>query len=160
MRVRAVLAVLAALTVGIAIVLVLAVRAEAKTVRICNPFGDCWLEERGDAVRTRPKRHVKKKRKPEVRAYVKREDDDRVVCKDVVTVIGDARPSESQARDDAESVFMRSVRYRYGESWMDPRNARDYASRCARASITEIVGQTMVRCELRAKPCRAPFESK
>lgn len=152
-------------TVAICAVLITgAVQAEAGVRRICNAWTDqCWLEnEHGQVVRARHHKAKPKRRKPQVRAYVKREreDDDGVRCKETLVVIGDARPSESGARDDAEAVFMRASRFRHGEAWMDPRNARDYAVRCARASITEIVGQVMVRCELKAKPCRPPFESK
>lgn len=140
-------------------VCIVAPQVQAKTVRICNVWDHCWFEDDGKPTARRTYR----KRKPEVRAYVKRErehEDDGIRCKETLTVIGDARPSEQGAREDAESVFMRASRYRHGESWMDPKNARDYAIRCARASITEIVGQVMVRCELRAKPCRPPFQSK
>lgn len=122
---------------------------------------DPWGQPRYQAPReAKPVRKRQVRRKPQVKAYVKREDDDAIKCKDMVVVIGDARPSVSSAKEDAESVFMRTVRYKYGESWMDVQNARDYASRCARASITEIVGQVMTRCEIKARPCRAPFESR
>lgn len=138
--------------------LLLARNGQAHTIR-CGPFDalDC-----GQHVHKRTYRKPKPKRarrKPQVRAYVKK-DDDGVQCKDLLTVIGDARPSEKAAREDADAVFMRAVRFRYGESWMEIENARDYAVRCARASITEIIGQTMVRCELKARPCRGPFQSK
>lgn len=137
-----------------------ALTAQAKPVKVCNIFDHCWIEDDGKTAVHRKRHANKKRRKPEVRAYVKRDDDDGVRCKDVLTVIGDARPSEQGAREDAEAVFMRATRFRYGESWMTIENARDYAVRCSRASITEIVGQVMVRCELRAKPCRPPFQSK
>jgi len=116
----------------------------------------------------KPRRHKHKhrRRRPEVRAYVRRDkwverDTDRVICKDSVTVVGDARPSRAAAVSDAESVFMRTVRFKYGgEAWMNIEAAKDYQIRCTRASITELVGQVMTRCELRAKPCKPPFESK
>lgn len=137
---------------------VLALPADARPVKVCNVFDHCWIEDDGKPA---PRRHHKKRhRKPEVRAYVKREDDDGVRCKDMLTVIGDARPSEQGAREDAEAVFMRATRFRYGESWMTIENARDYAVRCSRASITEIVGNVMIRCEIKARPCRPPFQSK
>lgn len=146
------------------------ISADAGVRKVCNAWThECWLEnDAGEVVRRTIKRHAKPRRKPEVRAYVKRErnhthereDDDRISCKPEIVVIGDARPSESSAREDAEAVFMRSVRYRYGESYLSIANARDYASRCARASITEIVGQVMTRCEIKARPCSVPFESR
>lgn len=144
----------------LAIASVWALKAQAKPVKICNVFDHCWIEDDGKPVVHRKRHAHKKRRKPQVRAYVKRDDDDGVRCKDTLTVIGDARPSEQGAREDAEAVFMRATRFKYGESWMTIENARDYAVRCSRASITEIVGQVMVRCELRAKPCRPPFQSK
>jgi hypothetical protein len=146
----------------------LAVNAHAGVRKICNTFtGECWLEHDGRRAaprkvhRKRHKHRHRRKRRAEVRGYVQREtDSDGVKCKDTLTVIGDARPSEDGARDDAEKAFMRAARFRHGESWMSIENARDYAVRCSRASITEIVGQVMHRCELKAKPCRPPFQSK
>jgi len=121
------------------------------------------------SVRHYHKRRVhrkKRRRKPEVRAFRRREkwvdrDSDRVICKDSVTVVGDARPSRAAAVSDAEAVFMRTVRFKHGgEAWMNIEAAKDYQIRCTRASITELVGQVMTRCELKARPCKPPFESK
>lgn len=85
---------------------------------------------------------------------------DSVSCKDTVRVVGDARPNEAAARDDAEAAWMRETRWKYGALYISLPNARDYAIRCSRDSITEIVGQTMQRCELMARPCNPPFQSR
>ena len=157
--------------VAAAILSVWALQAQAAVKKICNQLSNvCWFEDSAGHVvmpksrkvnRARHRRHKKRRRKPEVRGYSRREDaNDGISCKDVLTVIGDARPSEEMARDDAEKTFMRAARFRFGESWMSVENARDYAIRCSRASIAEVVGQVMHRCELMAKPCRPPFQSK
>lgn len=159
---RIILMFLLGLAIGGFIVLFLADRAKAEMT-------DQWGHQRYEAPRHKHvtkkrmrhthKRH-RRKRAPAVKAYVKRDIEDQVACKEMLTVIGDARPSRNTAQEDAEAVFMRATRFKYGEAWMSVENAQGYAIRCNRASITEIVGQTMVRCELRAKPCRPPFESK
>lgn len=131
--------------------------------RICNTWThDCWWENDDGQVIKRPRKHVhKRKATPQVRAYVKRDDDhDGVSCKPRVRVVGDARPSESGAKDDAEAAWMRETRWKYGALYLSLPNAKDYQIRCGRDSITEIVGQVMVRCELMAQPCNPPFESK
>jgi len=109
--------------------------------------------------RAEDRRERRARRHTRVYGY-QREERDSVTCKDTIQVIGDARPTEAAAKDDAEAAFMRATRFKYGESWMSVENARGYAIRCARASITEIVGATMHRCEIKARPCRAPFQSR
>ncbi len=159
-----------ALLSGVAL-LAFAPHAEAK--RYCDIFNNCWNEPDAQPHRVYRKRYrkprvrgyIKRHRKPEVRGYIKRHsDEDRDVernddrtCKSLLTVIGDARPTLASAREDAEASFMRATRFKYGEAWMELTNAKDYQIRCARASITELVGQTMQRCELAARPCRQPM---
>jgi len=113
--------------------------------------------------RAAARENLRSKRKRRRRAQVRgwhREETDKVSCKDKLTVIGDSRPTKDGAIGDAEAAWMRATRWKYGESWIEIGNARGYEIRCNRASITEIVGAVMQRCELRAQPCRPPFESK
>ena len=151
--------ILVALILLALITYMLALKANAHSI----PCGGLF-EPTCASVRHYHKRRVYRKkrrhRKPQVRAYQRRERDDGISCKDRLTVIGDARPTRGGAVSDAEGAFMRAARFRHGESWMSVDNAKNYEIRCARASITEVVGTTMMRCELRARPCRPPFESK
>lgn len=153
------------LLIALMFALMTANKAKAHTVS-CSVFENCRHYHRKRVVRhkKRRKRHVKRRAKPEptrVYAYRKRErEEDRIDCKDTVRVVGDARPSEDAARQDAESAWMRATRWKYGALYLSLPNAKHYEIRCSRDSITEIVGQTMVRCELKARPCNPPFESR
>lgn len=159
---------------GLAAVLVavcaMAQTAEARVKKICNTWtGACWFEtEDGQVVRRvhrtserkRQHHHHKRRRKPEVRAYVRREEDDGVHCKPTVRVVGDARPTENGAREDAEAAWMRETRWKFGAMYISLPSAKKYQIRCGRDSITEFAGAVMVRCELMAQPCNVPFESR
>lgn len=152
---------------AVALMAIAAAPAEARVKKICNTWtGQCWLEQDGQVVRRvhrKPerKRHShKRRRKPEVRAYVRREEDDGVHCKPTVRVVGDARPTENGAREDAEAAWMRETRWKFGAMYISLPSAKKYQIRCGRDSITEFAGAVMVRCELMAQPCNVPFESR
>ena len=53
---------------------------------------------------------------------------------------------------------MERVRYDHGESFVDMTNAKDFESRCGRVSIGEVAGQVTYRCEIVARPCKAPLK--
>lgn len=76
-------------------------------------------------------------------------------CKPVVRVVGDQRPTEDGAKEQADKAWMQEVRFRYGERYMLTGQARDMRYACSRSSIGELVGQTMQRCEIIAQPCPA-----
>ena len=76
-------------------------------------------------------------------------------CKPVVRVVGDQRPSEDGAKEQADKAWMQEVRFRYGERCMLTTQAKELRYACSRSSIGELVGQTMQRCEIIAQPCPA-----
>lgn len=127
---------------------------------------DLWGHPRYQApgeARAYHKRHkprAVKRRGPEVRAYVKREDEDRLVCLDRVRVVGSQWANENGAEDSARKAWMEQVRWRFGESAMTIEAAQDYSKRCSRSSIGEFANQIFYRCEVQAKPCRPVFQSK
>lgn len=165
---RVILSLMIALTIGGFIVL-FASSAGAKTTRVCNTFTkECWWERNGHVVK-RPvrrtyhkrKRHQAHKHTPQVRAYVKREDDeDRVKCYGIVRVVGSQWATESGAEESARKAWMEQVRWRFGESAMSIEAAQDYSKRCSRSSIGEVANSVLHRCEVQARPCRPVFESK
>lgn len=143
--------------------LLIAPEAHAGARKICNTWTDhCWWENDAGQVikRPRPKRHAKPRRKPEVRAYVKRDDDDRLQCLDVVRVVGSQWATSDGAETSAQKAWMEQVRWRYGESAMTIEAATGYAKRCSRSSIGEVASSVLHRCEVQARPCRPVFESK
>lgn len=112
----------------------------------------------------KPVRH-KKRRKPQVRAYQRRSDEDDVKCRPMISVVGSQFVTPAGATSSAEKAFMERARYTWGESYMDVDNAKDYAIRCSRSSVGDvgikgIAEAVFYRCELKARPCRAPFESR
>lgn len=76
-------------------------------------------------------------------------------CKPVVRVVGDQRPTEDGAREQADKAWMQEVRFRFGERYMLTTQAKELRYACSRSSIGELVGQTMQRCEIIAQPCPA-----
>lgn len=154
------------LLIVLMVALMTANRAKAHTVS-CSVFENCRHYHRKYKRIVRHKkrrtRHVKRRKAEPTRVYAYRRrerEDDRIDCKDTVRVVGDARPTEDAARSDAESAWMRATRWKYGALYLSLPNAKHYEIRCSRDSITEIVGQTMMRCELKARPCNPPFESR
>jgi hypothetical protein len=107
-------------------------------------------------------RKVKRKvrRKPEVRYYAapKVEADD-WRCLDKVRVVGSQWVSVDGAEESARKAWMEQVRWYSGEAFMDVAHARDYEKRCSRSSVGEAVGQTFLRCEIVARPCRPPMSA-
>ena len=61
------------------------------------------------------------------------------------------------AMDAARKDWMEKVRYTFGESFIDMKNAESFVARCGRVSIGEVAGQVTYRCEIWAKPCKAQF---
>ena len=76
-------------------------------------------------------------------------------CKPGVRVVGDQRPTEDGAREQADKAWMQEVRFRFGERYMLTTQAKELRYACSRSSIGELVGQTMQRCEIIAQPCPA-----
>lgn len=104
---------------------------------------------------------VRHRHRPVVRQYrsieIVREDRDDWHCLDKVHVVGSQWIGEQGAEDSAKKAFMEEVRYRYGETFMDVDHARDYEHRCTRSSVGKVAGQIYYRCEVAARPCKAPM---
>ena len=99
-------------------------------------------------------------RRPEVRYYApRRDDDDRGVrCRDVMRTVGNQHLSVSGAKAEADKAWIQMVRFHLGEAHMTLENARDVTYTCSRSSVGETLGQTFSRCEVSARPCRAQKE--
>lgn len=78
-------------------------------------------------------------------------------CLDRVRGLGTQWVGTKGALDAAKKDWMERVRYDHGESFVDMTNAGDVESRCGRVSIGEVVGQVLYRCEIIARPCKAPM---
>lgn len=121
------------------------------------------------AQRAKPRRYRGARSAANHRQYVQTERDVRlyrhdekprrhVQCLDRVTVVGSQWANEAGAEESAQKAFMEQVRWQSGEQFLDIRNADGYAKRCSRSSIGEVIGQTMHRCEVSARPCRPVME--
>lgn len=105
------------------------------------------------------KRKVARKKKP-LRYYAApTHEKEEWRCLDHVRVVGSQWVGAEGAEDSAKKAFMEEVRWRFGEAFMDVANARDYEKRCSRSSVGEAVGQTLIRCEIAARPCRPPMSA-
>lgn len=156
---RVILAVLIGLMIGVFLILLGIFPARAD---LLDPWGQpCYEAPRKVHHATRHHSHKPRRtRPPEVRAYVKREDEDRLVCLDRVRVVGSQWATESGAEESARKAWMEQVRWRFGESAMSIEAAQDYSKRCSRSSIGEVANSVLHRCEVQARPCRPVFESK
>ena len=92
-----------------------------------------------------------------VYGYVRREEDDyRDRCRDRRRVVGDQGLSVALAQGQADKSWAADVRFHLGERYMDIANAEDIKYECSRSSVGETLGQTFHRCQISAKPCKAP----
>lgn len=96
-----------------------------------------------------------------VYSYSRRYDEDReTVCRDMQRVVGDQHLTVEGAKKAANDAWAGTVRFHYGEKFMDLSNARRLTYTCSRSSIKEggvaTLGQTLTRCEVEAMPCHAP----
>lgn len=86
-------------------------------------------------------------------------------CHRLIEATGD----QAQSRDNAENLALRTwqgrVRFHFGEKYIDFGNARDKKITCSPSSVADTVGGKIqdkllgishFRCELSARPCRAP----
>ena len=88
------------------------------------------------------------------RATIYRESErDDSKCRPAVSVVGDQYASESGARSEADKSWMGTVRWIYGERYLDRENARDASYECGRSSVGSVVGQVFYRCRITARPC-------
>jgi hypothetical protein len=86
---------------------------------------------------------------------------DRAQCLDTMRGVGTQWATEAGAEDAAKKDWMETVRYDFGEKYMAIEHAQDYRHACSRSSVGNVAGQVFYRCEVKARPCRAPLiESK
>jgi len=150
-----------------------ALTAHAGIKKICNELTRaCWYENEAGRIvmpRSKPRRvnrprhrhHKKRRHRPEVRGYVRRdEEEDRVKCYDSVRVVGSQWATEDGAEESARKAWMERVRWSIGEAAMSIEAAEDYSKRCSRSSVGEVANTVLHRCEVQARPCRPVFETK
>jgi hypothetical protein len=99
-----------------------------------------------------------------VYGYTRRDAEDEVTfCRDSQRVVGDQHLTVDGAKKAANDAWAGTIRFHYGEKFMDLNNARRVNYTCSRSSIKEgsvtTLGQTLTRCEIEAQPCRAPRTS-
>ena len=110
--------------------------------------------------------HRKHHPRPRVMAYERRsveraerqDEDGGGKCVEKVRGLGTQWIGTKGALDAAKKDWMERVRYDHGESFVDMTNAKDFESRCGRVSIGEVAGQVTYRCEIVARPCKAPLK--
>lgn len=151
--------------VALALAMALAVPSAAEELRWDWGFGSGSpsAHHRGSGRRYhRHRRHSRTK----VMAYEKRAKESRdadrnkhaAKCLGRVRGLGTQWIGTQGAMDAAKKDWMERVRYDHGESYIDLTNAQDLESRCGRTSIGEVAGQVTYRCEIVARPCRAPMQ--
>jgi hypothetical protein len=78
-------------------------------------------------------------------------------CLSPVRVVGSQWATADGAEESAQKAWAETVRFNHGEAFMQLDQAVGYQKRCSRSSVGEVVGQTLIRCEVDAAPCRPPF---
>ena len=118
----------------------------------------------GRCVRARPLRHGGWHRHgTRVLSYVRRAEEEESGCREIRRVVGDQHLTLDGAKKAANDAWAGAVRFHLGEKFMDLAHARQINYICSRSSIKEggvtTLGQTLTRCEIEARPCRAPREA-
>ncbi len=120
-----------------------------------------WIDRTVDQPRNSMRGHERRRHRPHIRpakhipTVTGPAGEPDKACKPVVRVVGDQRPTEDGAKEQADKAWMQEVRFRYGERYMQTTTARELRYACSRASIAEIIGNPMQRCEIIALPCPA-----
>jgi hypothetical protein len=118
-----------------------------------------WFDRDGNHVRyyrTRHRKHAYERRQEvrgwhsQARGYYPSEER----CKGFLTAVGDQYVSEQGAKAEADKQFSATVRWTFGERFLDRSNAEDVTYECGRSSIGSVAGQIFHRCRIRARPCR------
>jgi hypothetical protein len=141
-----------------------------------RPHSSSWSDERGRDT-ARPYRRYRQRyaqynqRRPRHQAARYSASDygrsDTPRCYGIVTAVGVESLSAERALAAAERVWAASVRFDYGERYLDLDNAEQRNSVCTRSSVNDsfggklgeqIVGESAIshRCKIWARPCRAP----
>lgn len=95
-----------------------------------------------------------------VQAIEQRDPEPKKSCLAPVRVVGSQWATEGGAEESAQKAWAETIRFNHGEAYMDLANAIGYQKRCGRSSVGEVVGNTLIRCEVDAAPCRPPFTAK
>lgn len=91
---------------------------------------------------------------------------DGALCLTMVRAVGDQRRSQEAARKAASLQWQETVRFDYGEKYMDTKQSQAVSYLCSQSSVAdtftekaaEAVGRPLYRCRLWARPCRASVE--
>jgi hypothetical protein len=83
------------------------------------------------------------------------------VCHDTVIATGGELTSKERARRSADDGWMNSVRFDYGERYVDMTYAKDVRHLCMVSSLGVgfILKKTYFRCIVTAMPCQAPSKA-
>ena len=132
----------------------------------CEWYGDCYQWHRYQVWRNWKRRQAQAQLRERVReptrvyAYQRYDDDERYrtgnECRDRRRVVGDQGLSTALAQGQADKAWQQDIRFYLGERFMDIKNAEGVRYECSRSSVGETLGQTFHRCEVSARPCRAP----
>ena len=107
--------------------------------------------------------------------FVQRDATSHVQCYPPMEAMSHERSSQDDAWADAQRSWANAVRYRFGERYIDIRNANPVQRQCNISTVSESVAGKMVdgakalvgadtggsrwRCVVRAGPCQAEFEA-
>ena len=69
---------------------------------------------------------------------------------------GDQYATVNGAKEEADKAWMQAARWKLGEIYMDISHAESVGYSCGRSSVGSVAGNVFYRCEVTAKPCRAP----
>lgn len=140
-----------------------------RIVRACDWWG-CTRYTQWEQQRQRVRRFYDRSDSTRVYAYIRRDDEDRQErraelrrderrgydCRDIKRVVGNQHLTISGAKGEADKAWIQAIRFYHGEVFMDMSHARGITYTCSRSSVGETLGQTFTRCEIEARPCKAP----
>lgn len=104
--------------------------------------------------------YVPERPAPRVAGWMREEPrqsrEDWMRCRAKMTAVGDQFASEDGAKSEAVKAFSQAARWAYGEKLMNIEHAQGVTYQCNRSSVGSVMGATMHRCEIVARPCEAP----
>lgn len=147
-------------------VVVIATPATAQTAW---PFSEFSNGNKVHKVHRKVKRKTKRRRRPQVRSYVRRQkpNPNGTICAREFMVTGQVKASKERAQRSAWSAFHGEVKFALGERYADDRFARKPRFECARSKSETLTSKTVeavgigggvyrFRCRLRAVACKPP----
>jgi hypothetical protein len=120
--------------------------------------GSYWYDGHFHKIKKHTYRKKKRHHRPS-RKHVKtdKDPDKEWHCIDTQRGVGTQWANEGGAEEAARKDWMETVRFDHGEKYMDITFAKDYRHRCSRSSVGEVAGNVLYRCEVKARPCKAPM---